>query len=40
MKSGVRWVRVEDVGRSPLKVGLGARLGFKALVEAGARGWF
>lgn len=40
MTSKVRWVRVEDEGRSPLKFGLGARLGFKALVEPGARGWF
>jgi len=40
MVSKVRWVRVEDEGRSPLKSGLGARLGFKALVEPGAAGWF
>ncbi len=40
MASKVRWVRVEDEGRSPLKSGLGARLGFKALVEPGATGWF
>ncbi len=40
MVSGVRWVRVEDEGRSPLRRGLGSRMGFKALVEAGGRGWF
>jgi len=40
MVSGVRWVRVEDSGRSPLKFGLGSRMGFKALIEPGSRGWF
>lgn len=40
LTSGVKWVRVEGGGPPPIKSGLGARLGFKALVEPGATGWF
>jgi len=40
MVSKVRWVKVEDEGRTPLRFGPGSRLGQRALVEPGATGWF